>query len=210
MIVGYGGGAGQQWYRIGGDLDGGVTISMSGNDLRNRIVEVNANGTGSVSFDLDCNNSTLDVCPDDLIVEDDLNDVDVSETGTWRLDYGTCFSDGSLGSITNQNAEFCEGFAYVEFSVGHTAGMEPAMDVWVRWADDDCSTGAVDVPAWYNSSTGKWNTTFDVSAITDYAFKWKGMATYCSNSASGTCQQKGMTRPCDSETGEPPVWFTEQ
>jgi hypothetical protein len=95
----------------------------------------------------------------------------------------------------------------MEFTVTNTSGVAPS-GVWVRWADDNCSTGATDVAAWYNSSTGKWNCSFEFGEIEDLSFWWQGKAQYCSAvTVTGTCQIR-TTRDCDGLSG-PPTWFSE-
>lgn len=194
------------WLRFTGTLDA-ATINIVDNDLKKRTIELSGNG-GDLSFNLDCNNTTLYACPDSLIVELPGNDFGFTvPSPSWKFNYGTCISNFTLGSITNQSACIIGSNAVMKFNVGHTAGVEPAMHVWVRWADDDCTTGPTNVLATYNASTGQWNAMFPVPEVEDLSFYWQGKAQLCTTTNYGTCQIR-TTRECDGVT-DPEDWFSE-
>jgi hypothetical protein len=182
------------WYKIQGMLNtSGATISMTNNDFGDGTIQCNNNGSATVVFDLNCNNSNLDSCPGVVTGTNNTVTISYADTPTWTLGYGSC---AALGAITDQEACVFDGIAYVKFSVHHPLGYEPSMTVSARWGDDDCSTGYSDEVATYDSVTNEWFASFDVSGISDGSFYWKGMSALCSTTGSGTCQIR-TTRDCN-------------
>jgi hypothetical protein len=202
------GGAGEHWLFISGYINhaDATNVHLTGNDFKNRIIEGDGSGfdDGTLAVHLSCNNTTLDVCPAALV---DISDFDLSvPSPTARYDYGSC--PGPIGTIGAQTACVYNAACYVEFSVTNASGVAPS-GVWARWADDNCSTGATDVAAWFNSSTGKWNASFDISSVEDNALYWQGKATYCGAvTVTGTCQIR-TTRECAEYPDSEPEWYQE-
>lgn len=208
------GGDGDHWLETTGYIQSSHTVNVDliDNDFKKRTVLIYGIATTSGShliLDLDCNNSSLHACPDSLVVLDSSNHFDLSyeQTPTWKLDYGACISNFSLGSVTNQEACIFGDSAWVKFEVGHTSGAEPAMHVYARWADDNCTTSPQNVKAVWNAGTSKWNAHFYIGDVMDGSFYWKGTGQLCTSNVAGTCQIR-TTRPCDGV--EDPTDFTSQ
>lgn len=194
------------------DTDGDISFVFTNNNFRKQTILFNsACLNAAVDLVLANNNSDLVFCGDgeDLIectnCDDPAKDFDLLiSLNLWSyLSQSLDYDD--FGPVSDQSACVDGDTAYVQFSHPSQAAFEEYQTITVVYGDDDCVTSPSEIAAWFNSTTGKWNTAIDVTAFPDGDFYWHAKGILCAETNVGTCVRKRLDQTCGP--GGKPNWY---
>lgn len=185
-----------------------IDVDLVDNDFQLGTFHIGSCNNVVIAITMANNNSDAEFCAEDLVQCECTEETCLYATtvSTWSF-MGDPQDYDDFGPISEQNACYDAGMVYVEFALASTAAFEDYQDVEVEWGDDNCATGGGTVAATWNSTTSKWNASFDVSGIGDADVYWRGKGTLCSKTVVGDCIRRRFTA-CGA--GGIPVWFTQE